>query len=254
MPPVIAALPNCFTRYGGSQYLNSTATGRYEDYLVEELVPFVDGQFRTLPEASHRGITGKSSGGYGALVLGMRHPDVFGGLASHSGDTLFEYCYRNYFPEFVNGLAAFDGKPEVFLAKFESMPPYERGKHWFDVLNALAMSACYSPNSDSPIGFDIPCDTYTGELIPEVWERWLAWDPVRMVDQHVEALRGMRCLYLECGTRDEFHLHLGARALARKLASHDISYQHEEFDGGHMNISYRYDVSLPILSKAISPA
>jgi S-formylglutathione hydrolase FrmB len=253
MPPVIAALPDCFTRYGGSQYINSTPVGRYEDYLVEELVPLVDGQFRTLPDAAHRGVAGKSSGGYGALVLGMRQPGVFGGVACHSGDMLFEYAYRTEFPDFVNGLAKYGGEPEAFLAVFDKVVPHERGTQWHATINTLAMSACYSPNPDSPLGFDLPCDTYTGEIVPEVWERWLAWDPVNMVDRHAEALRGLRCLYIDCGRRDEFHLHLGARMMARKLTEHGIAHQHEEFDAGHMDIGHRYDVSLPILAKALSP-
>ena len=253
VPPLIMALPDCFTRYGGSQYINSTATGRYEDYIVEELVPFVDERLRTLPEAAHRAVMGKSSGGYGTLGLAMRHPDVFGALACHSGDMFFEYCYYNDFPRLVNGLAAYDGKPEAFLEKFDKIPPHERDRNWRDVINVLAMSACYSPNPESPLGFDLPCDTHTGELIPAVWERWLAWDPVNMVEAHVEALRAMRCLYLDCGTKDEFNLHLGARVLARKLEHHRVPFHHEEFEAGHFDVSYRYDVSLPMLAAAINP-
>src|ERR1051325_10467106 len=77
--PMILALPDCFTHLGGSQYVNSPALGDYEDYVIRELVPFVDGRYRTLASAEHRGVIGKSSGGYGALMLGMRHPDVFTG-------------------------------------------------------------------------------------------------------------------------------------------------------------------------------
>jgi len=252
MPPLIAALPDCFTRYGGSQYINSMATGRYEDYLVEELVPLVDAELRTLPEAAHRGVAGKSSGGFGSLVLGMRHPDLFGGLACHSGDALFEYCYRNEFPLFVNGMEKYGG-PGAFLEQFETILPHQRSAVWHAAISVIGMSACYSPNPESDLGFDLPCDLHTGQLIPEVWEHWLAWDPVNLVDEHVEALRGMRCLYLDAGTRDEYHLHLGARALVRKLDAHGVTHHYEEWDGGHSNINHRYDISLPILSTALNP-
>ena len=88
-PPVIVAAPDCFTRLGGNQYINSSATGRYEDYLLQEIVPFISSTYGT----SHWGVFGKSSGGYGSIILGMRHPDVFKALADHSGDANFELCY-----------------------------------------------------------------------------------------------------------------------------------------------------------------
>ena len=252
MPPVIMALPNCFTRYGGSQYINSSATGRYQDYLISELIPELDNSVHTLPDSAHRAVMGKSSGGYGAMVLGMRHPDQFSALACHSGDMMFEYCYRNDFPKFVNGVAKYGGSEE-FLATFETIPHHERSQSWFDAISILAMSACYSPNLESRLGFDLPCDEYTGQIIDEVWTRWLAHDPLNLLADHLNALRPMRLLYLDCGNRDEFNLHLGARQMIRQLDSHNIDYQYEEFDGGHSNLNHRYDVSLPALAAAISP-
>src|SRR5262245_45854975 len=93
--PVIVAAPDCFTRLGGNQYINSTATGRYEDYLLDEIIPFVNHSYRT----GDWGVFGKSSGGYGSIVLGMRHPEVFKALADHSGDSNFELCYLADFPD-----------------------------------------------------------------------------------------------------------------------------------------------------------
>ena len=90
--PTIVVMPDCFTHLGGSQYINSSATGRYEDYLTQEIVPFVDDNFRTLVHPEQRGVMGKSSGGYGSLVMGLRHPDVFGLVCSTSGDAYFEIC------------------------------------------------------------------------------------------------------------------------------------------------------------------
>src|SRR5204863_6139881 len=130
------------TRFGGSQYVNSTATGRYEDYVVDELVPFVDAHFRTLASRDHRGVVGKSSGGYGALVLGMRHPDVFGAVASHAGDLYFELCYKCDIPRAVAGLAPFGGSVERFLEAFPAVEP--KGHDHIAALNLIAMSAAYS--------------------------------------------------------------------------------------------------------------
>src|SRR5262245_19711393 len=113
---MILVMPDCATRYGGSQYLDSSATGAYETHLVSELIPRVDARYRTLADRDHRAILGKSSGGYGALVQGMRHPEQFGAVACHSGDMYFEYCYLGDVPKFcarvqnAGGLRAwFDG-------------------------------------------------------------------------------------------------------------------------------------------------
>lgn len=245
---MIVVMPDCFTRLGGSQYINSEATGRYEDYLIEEIVPFVDERFRTLREAGGRAVMGKSSGGYGALVLGMRHADVFGLVASHSGDAYFEHCYPKDFIEYVRQVGA--GDPASFLEKF--WREERKGKDDVALLNVLAMSACYSPDASQPLGLRLPFDARTGEIIPEVWERWLRHDPVRMVERYREALRTLRLLYLDAGTRDEFALDLGARILAARLREHEIAFVHEEFDDGHFNISYRYDRSLEHISKAMA--
>ncbi|HEY3216929.1 MAG TPA: alpha/beta hydrolase-fold protein [Candidatus Eisenbacteria bacterium] len=246
---MILVMPDCFTRYGGSQYLNSSATGRYEDHLVSELVGIVDQRYRTLPAREHRGIAGKSSGGYGALVQGMKHPETFGAVACHSGDMMFEYCYRGDVPKFCTAVQEAGGLPS-WLEAFEA----KRQKKHEDlaVLNILAMAAAYSPSPASvPLGMDLPCDLETGAFREHVWERWLEHDPIRLLEAHAHALRSLRLLYLDCGTRDEWHLHLGARLFARRLGELGIPFEYEEFDDGHMNVGYRYDVSLPRLAKAL---
>jgi enterochelin esterase family protein len=246
---MILVLPDCFTRYGGSQYVNSSATGRYEDHIVSELVRHVDARYRTLPSREHRGVIGKSSGGYGALVLGMRHPAVFGAVVSHSGDMAFDYCYRGDVPKALTQIQKAGGL-KAWLEAFES----KQQKSGDDMLtlNIVGMAACYSPNPGTqPFGFDLPADLATGAFRDDVWERWLEQDPLRLVDRHAEALRSMKLLYLDCGARDEWSLHHGARLLCRRLAALGIPHQHEEFDDGHMNVQYRFDVSLPKLARAL---
>ena len=249
-PEMILVMPDCFTRYGGSQYLNSSATGRYMDHLVDELVPHVDATYRTLPDRAHRGVTGKSSGGYGALVLALLHPGVFGALACHSGDMYFEYCYLPDVAKFCTQIQQ-GGGLGPWLERFEG----RRQKSHDDMLalNMLGMSAAYSPNPDTPpFGIDVPCDLETGAFREEVWRRWLEHDPIRMLEARAEALRSMRLVYLDCGTRDEWSLHHGARLFARRLEALGIAHEHQEFDDGHMNVQYRYDVSLPRLARALS--
>lgn len=251
--PLIAVLVDGFTRYGGSQYLNSGAVGRYEDHLVDEIVPFVDRTFRTKAEPDYRAIAGKSSGGYGALRLAMRRPDLFGLVACHSGDMAFDSCYRPDFVKFINAAARNKIESDETLADFlthfqpkmEPKPPA-----FFDVLHLAAMSACYSPNPTSACGFDLPFEWYTGRLRPAVWQRWLANDPVTMLDTpaYAEALRDLKLLYLDCGNRDEYALHLGARIFTHRLNELNIPHHYEEFDGGHRQTQFRYDVSLAMIS------
>lgn len=248
MPECLVVMPDCFTRLGGSQYLDSSATGRYETHLVGELVPWVDRTFRTRAERAHRGIVGKSSGGYGALRLAMRHPDVFGAAASHSGDLLFEYCYGPDLPRACSVLQEAGGV-RAFVERFESRP--QKGKDDFLAFNIVGMSACYSPEPGAELGVGLPFDLASGLPRPEVWQRWLAHDPLRMLPTHAEALRGLRLLFLDCGTRDEYHLHHGARAFHAELQRLGIAHTHEEYPDGHMNVSYRYDHSLPALAAAL---
>ncbi len=255
--PLIVVLPDAFTRYGGSQYLNSSATGRYEDHLIHEVIPHIDHHFHTRPEASFRAIAGKSSGGFGALVQAMRHPHLFGAMACHSGDMAFDYCYQPDFVKFINAAARnginSDESLRDWLASF-SPKMYPKPPAFFDVLHMAAMSACYSPNPGSPTGFDLPFDLHTGKLRPEVWQRWLAHDPLTMLEQpeHRAALRQMRLIYLDCGNQDEYALHLGARQFSQRLTELAMPHHYEEFDGGHRNIQFRYDVSLKAISRVFS--
>ena len=252
-PPAIVAFPDCFTRWGGSQYCNSSALGPYEDYLCDELVPFLDGAVRTIPDRSARGVFGKSSGGYGAIRLGMRRPQVFGALACHSGDMGFAFCYLPDFARCAARLAAAGGL-EAWVEGFEKSEK-KKGAD-FAAINTLGMAAAYSPNPDSPFGFDLPYDEETGELRPDVWERWRAHDPAVMIGDPAcaDALKSQKLVFLDCGDRDQFQLHLGMRLFVKRLEDLGIPHEAEEFDDDHSSVSYRYEVSIPKLARALAPA
>ena len=249
-PPAIVVFADCWTRYGGSQFIDSPGTGRYLGYLCDEVVPFVDSRYRTLADPAHRGLTGKSSGGYGAMVVPMLRPDVFGGLATHCGDALFELCYIEDFRLAARALRDnYDGSYEKFWEDFRARPaftkPYDPA-----VVNAYAMAACYSANEDGSI--DLPFDPATGMLRDEVWQRWLAWDPVRMARRHADALRGMRAIYIDAGKSDEYFLDLGADAFRRELEALGITdVFFELFDAGHMSIEYRYPLAIRYLAERL---
>lgn len=252
VPPCICVWVDCWTSLGGSQFLDSPGTGRYHTYLCDEVVPWVDAQYRTLPAPEHRGIAGKSSGGYGAMVTPMLRPDLFGGLATHAGDALFETCYLPEFRESARTLRdEYEGSYDRFWEDFRSRPAFSK-KTDFPLTNDWCMAACYSADEDGTVR--LPFDPTTGELIPEVWERWLRWDPVRMVPDHVDALRGMRAIYIDAGKHDEWYLDLGAEAFRRALERIEVTdVQFETFDGTHMAIEYRYPLSLEYLAKRLTP-
>ncbi len=244
--PAIVVMPDCFTRYGGSQYLDSKATGRYETHIIEELVPFIDARYRTRAEPYGRATMGKSSGGYGALVLAMRHPDIFGIVVCHSGDMGFEYCYLPDFPPAMIQLEKHGGI-RGFLSEFYRKP--KKTPEDILTLNVIAMAACYSPNPKTkPHLFDLPFDLKTGELRQDVWRRWLRWDPVRMIEHYQSALRRLK-IFLDCGTKDEFRLYAGARIFSGKLKELRLQHIYEEFEDTHMDIGYRYDRSLVWVSQ-----
>ncbi|TML76167.1 MAG: enterochelin esterase [Actinobacteria bacterium] len=249
-PPALVVFVDCWTSFGGSQFIDSPGTGRYGEYLCEEVVSFVDSRYRTLAGAAHRGLTGKSSGGFGAIVVPMLRPDVFGGLATHSGDALFELCYLPEFRDTVRALRDdYDGSYERFWEEFHSRPAFTKESDYY-LLNTYAMAACYSANEDASI--DLPFDLATGMLRDDVWRRWLAWDPVRMARRHADALRSLRAIYIDAGKHDEWFLDLGADAFRRELEELGITdVFFELFDGKHGGIEYRYPLAIRYLAERL---
>ena len=251
--PAIVVFVDAWTLLGGSQFLDSAGTGRYHTYLCDEVVPFVDATYRTLSVAAHRGIAGKSSGGYGAMVTPMLRPDLFGGLATHAGDALFEACYLREFAEVVRSLRdEHGGSYDAFWADFRSRPGRPKRSDG-ELLNAWCMAACYSTDADGTVR--LPFDTATGRLLPDVWERWLAWDPVRMADGHADQLRGLRAIWIDAGRSDEYYLDVGAVAFRAELARIGVTEDRvafELFDGTHANLEWRYPTATGWLAERLS--
>ncbi len=272
MGPAIMVFPDCFTALGGNQYVNSSAIGRYADYLTKEIVPFVDREFRTLASRDHRGCFGKSSGGYGSIVHGMKYPQTWGAIADHSGDAYFDFVYWHDWPNTLNELARYrpritgaaynvrkaergadagrdDGRVRAFLDAVWSRPKLTMAEG-HTIMN-LCMAATYDPDPRSPNGFRLPFNLETGEVIPARWKRWQENDPINLVTRYRKNLKSLRGIYIDCGSRDQYHIHYGSRILSKRLAAAGIRHTYEEFDDTHSDIDYRMDVSLPFLSKAL---
>ena len=272
MPPCIVVFPDCFTALGGNQYINSSAIGRYADYLTRELVPFVDRLFRTRAAREHRGCFGKSSGGYGAMVHGMKYPRTWGAIGNHSGDAYFDFIYKAEWPQVLTALQRFakpanrsgvrrrvgkqdkpgfdDGRIRAFLDYCWAQERLSGSD--ITALMMVCMAATYDPDPKAPNGFRLPYDLETGELIERRWQAWLKHDPVHMVARYKDSLKSLRGLFIDCGWRDQYHIHFGSRQIARQLANFGITHRYEEFDGTHSGIDHRMDVSLPYLARKLS--
>ena len=277
MEPAIVVFPDCFTSLGGNQYINSSAVGRYADYLTQELVPFVDAQFRTLASRDHRGCFGKSSGGYGSIVHGMLYPTTWGAVADHSGDAYFDFVYGADWPNTLDALAKFasprrkegpidmaalvsasrglaqgldDGRVARFLADLRRKK--KLGKDDGHTVMNLCMAATYDPDPEAPNGFRLPFHLETGERIASRWKRWLAHDPIHMAKRHAKALKSLRGIYVDCGWADQYRIHYGARLLSLRLDELGVAHIYEEFDDNHSDIDYRMDTSLPFLVRSLS--
>lgn len=252
---LIVVLVDAFTAIGGSQFIDSPAIGAYGRYFTEEIVPFVDERFRTLPEAAHRGVSGKSSGGFGAMVWGMLRPDLFGAFATHAGDALFEVSMARELPPAAQALRnRYDGSFDAFWADFRSGRPAFASPADHLLLSTWAAAAAYSSNADGSV--DLPFRLDTGELVLEVWERWLAWDPVRLAAKHGEALRAARGIWIDAGRNDEFLLDLAAIAFhdaVVRAGVHDDRLHFELFEGTHRALNWRFPLSLAFLAERLAP-
>ena len=251
-PGAIVVYLDAWTAYGGSQFVDSPGTGRYHSYLCDEVVPWIDDRYRTLASRDHRGITGKSSGGFGAMITPMLRPDLFGGLATHAGDALYELCYIPEFGEAVRFLRAHDGDIFRWWEDFRSRVAFTKEEDHV-LLMLLGVAACFSAREDGTP--ELPFDPHTGVLRDEIWQRWLDWDPVRMAPRYAEALRSLRAVWIDAGTRDEWFLDVGAQAFRDALAENGIADEivhFELFKAKHGGIDYRYPLSLAWLSERLA--
>jgi enterochelin esterase-like enzyme len=249
MKPCVVMFPDCFTRLGGNQYINSVAMGRWDDFLREEAVQAVEASF-SCGGVGKRGVFGKSSGGYGAYVQSMLHPDFWSAMASHSGDVGFELLFTADFPTVLRSLAKTGGSIEKWMEKFESAQKVSDAD--IHVLMDLAMAATYDPDPSAYLGIRLPVTLDTCEFIPERWANWLKWDPLSLVEKHHAGLETLKAIYIDCGDIDQYNLVYGSRRMHRRLDQLGVRHVYQEFPDNHSSVDYRMDISLPILAEALS--
>src|ERR1700680_1928632 len=249
MPPVVVAFPDCFTRLGGNQYINSASTGAWEDFLLHEMLPAIEQRFEC-GGAGRRGVFGKSAGGDGAITHALRHSDIWSAAACHSGDMGFELCYLPDMPEVLRALARAGNSIERWWRQLEAAQKQSEGSG--KVVNALAMAASYDPDPTQFLGIRLPVTFDTCEVIADRWANWLRQDPVVAIETEANNLRKLKALYIDCGEKDQFNLLYGARRFVRRLKELGIAHRYDEFSDNHTSVDYRMDEGLPFLAQALS--
>ena len=249
MKPCVVAFPDCFTKLGGNQYVNSSAMGNWDDFLLKEAVPFVERQFGC-GGPGRRGVFGKSSGGYGAMVHALMHPDFWSGAAVHSGDMGFPLMYGHEFVPVLRALAKNGGDIGKWIDDFWAAPKTKDSD--VHIIMMLAQAASFDPDPSARYGVRLPVTLDTCEFIEDRWANWLKWDPLTMVETRGPGLKSLKGLYIDCGDIDQYNLVYGARRMHRALDRLGVPHTYEEFPDNHSSVDYRMDISLPFLVKALS--
>tara|TARA_B100001248_G_scaffold261706_1_gene253773 strand:- start:11380 stop:12330 length:951 start_codon:yes stop_codon:yes gene_type:complete len=229
-PAAVYVFVDAWTKVGGSQFINSPAVGKYEDYIVKDLYKEVKKAFPDLPHA----VMGGSSGGYGALHLASKHPDKFSYCGAIAPDAFFEAMFL---PEFLKTSNFFANK-KVDANKLDEILEL---RDWHSIMNVYAMSLIYSEGK-------IPFDFHYGKLIPSLWRKWQAKDPVQFLPKRKESLKKLKGLFLEVGYKDQFYLQFGARQIHSQLKKDRIRHHYHEFNGNHFDLSTRREPFLQWLN------
>ncbi|MCC9136054.1 alpha/beta hydrolase [Pontibacter silvestris] len=217
---MIVVTPNAFTRFQGSMYSNSVTIGNWENFVAKELVAYIDSHYRTIPKATSRGLAGHSMGGYGAMRIGQKYPEIFSALY------LLSPCC----------LAPDKNMPQdsAFIARLEAVQtPADLGKADFFTKILFASAAAWSPNpSKSPFFIDLPIEN--GKVQPFVMAKWTANRPLATIDQHIFNIRKLNAIAFDAGSEDK-GIAASIQELDKILDNYGIKYFYEEYEGDHIN-------------------
>ena len=216
------------SRYGGSQFLNSGATGQYADYVAEEIAPAVEARYALAKEAAFpRIIAGHSSGGYGALMLAMDHHRQFAAVVALSPDSDFEVTHKP--------IVSQPSVRAITPAQIESMiAAGGKARLPGDGLAHMVMGLCanYAPVAGKPGRFEWLYDE-RGQFRPAAWQRWLDLDPLHVVRRRADAFAPAQRIYLDGAEHDEFGANIGARKIHEVLRPRKSPVTFYESPGHH---------------------
>jgi enterochelin esterase family protein len=225
--PVRIAVVDGRSRYGGSQFLNSTATGRYADYISDEILPALAAKYKGPSFGASPVIAGHSSGGYGALVLAIKQHEKFNSVVALSPDSNFDVTHRSLVEQpSVKAVKRADLDAAMAPAKEAHVPK--------DGLARLVMGLCanYTPTADKPGQFDWLYDD-KGQFRNDVWKRWIDLDPLMLVRRNDDAFAASQRIYLDGAEQDEFGANIGARKIFNELKNRSSSVRFYQPPGRH---------------------
>jgi len=224
---MIVVMPDEKTNWFGSFYVNSAVTGRWEDFTAAELVKYIDTKYRTLGRPENRGILGHSMGGYGAITLGMKHPDVFS-VVYGMNPALIDW----------GGDLTIASPSFAFVLKAKSFDEVLQSKELYNI-GVITIAQAFSPNANRPPFYaDLPFKMDAGQIVPDerAYSKWREFSPIRMVDKYQGNLRKLRGLRFDSGYEDEFKfIPVNCRLLSSELTNHGIEHIFEEYNGDHRN-------------------
>jgi pimeloyl-ACP methyl ester carboxylesterase len=249
VPSAIIAFPDCSTRYGGSQFVNSTNASNMQDFLIDDLIDCLDQNYRNRAKARSRILVGRSSGGFGAIRGLIDRPERIGVAGALAPDCMFEHCYLPFFSAALEYWAT-----SVGYEKFVASPrEVELKDHRYMLeMSLIAMASVYSPRQ-GPDGygvlFALPYDPETGTFNAEAWNEWKAHDIDRIIDSREAAKSSCSGrLLVSVGRRDEYNMRVAARYLLDKLRKSGVLIEFTEFDGYHSgNSSILIDMMTSLL-------
>lgn len=233
--PLIIVMPDAESLpYGFCFYTNSALNGNFEDFIANDLVAYIDANYKTMANSHGRAVIGHSQGGYGAIKLGMKHPDKFGTVAAHSAPLYFE------------GFKA--QTPLIIAENPDGMMGPDPAK--FLTSSIYAFAAAWSPNlNNPPFMVDLPFEHPSGATIEETWARWLEHDPLTMLGTYGANFKSLDGIYFDAGLNDVFGFNLTADAFHQALDANGIAHTYENFDGDHFDKAFaRLEVSLGFCS------
>ncbi len=217
---MIVVMPNAYTRFAGSFYGTSATTGDWDTYIAHELVAYMDEHYRTLPNVNGRGLAGHSMGGYGAIRIGMRHPEVFSSVYLLSPCCMSADFGTHSDPEQMRHLEAMKTVQEIDKAGFMARAVY-------------ALAAAWSPDPKNPPFFlDLPFRD--AQPRRDIAAKWAANAPLAMVDQYVPNLRRLHAIAFDAGNEDR-QIAATNKELDALLAAYGIAHTYETYEGNHIN-------------------
>ncbi|KAA2219109.1 alpha/beta hydrolase [Maribacter flavus] len=232
--PFILVIPDQRTTYDGSFYSNTGVFGNWEDFTAYDLVSYMDKNYRTLAKPGSRGITGHSMGGYGALKIAMKHPDIFQTVYALSPGALT--IVREYGP---------NSNTYVEFSKMKTIE--DLSKSYFGKV-IMAFGRSWSPNPNKPpFYFDLPFEYVNDEIAanPEVLQKWYSEMPVHMIDEYMENLNALRAIKFDWGRNAGERFTIQCKMFSQRLENVGVKHFAEEYIGNHTNNIYTEDGRIP---------